>query len=97
MKIKKFFLFFFILMAVSVFADKSSDIDKEIKSLEEIKRGLESEALKFEDKAQRLQFQENRLQDAKKFWKMAEVNREAAKKVDEEIKEKKAAKARLMK
>ncbi|KPK32496.1 MAG: hypothetical protein AMS24_04100 [Chlamydiae bacterium SM23_39] len=97
MKIKNFFLFSFMLIAVSIFADKISDIDKEIQSLEETKRGLESEALRFEDKAQRLQFQENRLQDAKKFWRMAEVNREAAKKIDEEIKRKQSEKEKLMK
>jgi hypothetical protein len=67
----------------------NKEVDKEIEYLEDLKRGIEGKATLYENKAQRLQFESNQLFEAKKFWEMADQNREAAKEIQQKIDEKK--------
>jgi hypothetical protein len=57
--------------------------------LEDIKLGLEGKATLYENKAQRLQFNNNQLLESKKFWEMAKQNREEAQEIQKKIDEKK--------
>ncbi|NGX44743.1 MAG: hypothetical protein K1060chlam3_00918 [Candidatus Anoxychlamydiales bacterium] len=63
------------------------DIDKKINELEEMKRGYESKAIKQVNQAQRLQFIEGQLQEAKRYWKAAEDNRKIVTRIQKEIDE----------
>ena len=67
---------------------KLENIDREIQYLEDLKRGLESRAIKYENQAQRLQFDANQLAEAKRYWNLAEQNRKAVEEIDEKIKQK---------
>ena len=49
--------------------------------LEEVKKGYEAKANMYENRAQNLQFEENRLQDAKRFWRMADLQKKAAEEI----------------
>ena len=66
-------------------AKEGFKIDKEIEYLEDIKVGLEGRATKYENKAQYLQFNDKYLQEAKRYWKLAELNRKTAKEIDAQI------------
>ena len=68
---------------------KSSTIDEEIKYLEDVKRGYEAKATMYADRAQELQFEEDRLQDAKRYWRLSDLNKKAAEEVEKEIETKK--------
>lgn len=77
--------------------EKIAEINKEIEYLEEVKRGFESKAAQYENMAQELQFQNNNLQDAKRYWRMADANKEAAKEVEKKIEAKKKERDKLTK
>lgn len=68
---------------------KVEGIDREIQYLEDLKRGLEGRAIRYENQAQRLQFEKDQLIESKRFWNMAEQNRKASAELDQKIKEKK--------
>ena len=97
---KKIFFVYLMFVAFFVFSNpnaKITNIDKEIEYLEEVKRGFESKAAQYEDMAQELQFKNNNLQDAKRYWRMADANKEAAKKIDRKIQNIKKGKSKLLK
>ena len=73
-----------------------SELNKEINELEDFKAELEGKISRYEDKAQRLQFQDGRLQEAKKYWKMADTKRRALKEVDSKLIIKKKERAALL-
>jgi len=60
-------------------------IDEQIQQLEEMKRGYEGRALRHENLAQRLQFQQDELLTARRHWQLAKENREIAEKVQVQI------------
>ncbi|NGX33392.1 MAG: hypothetical protein K1060chlam4_01457 [Candidatus Anoxychlamydiales bacterium] len=71
----------------SVRYNSIEDIDRKINELEEMKRGYESKAIKQVNQAQRLQFIEGQLQEAKRYWRAAEDNRKIATRIQKEIDE----------
>lgn len=75
-------ILFFIL--VPLFA-QICDIDCRIQELEEEKRGYEARALKHEDRAEFLQFEDQATVETRQHLKMAEENRQKARLVQEEI------------
>jgi hypothetical protein len=68
---------------------KIEDLDMQIKYLEDLKLGLEGRAIRYENQAQRLQFDKDQLLEAKRFWNMADQNRKAAAELEQKIQEKK--------
>ncbi|NGX43976.1 MAG: hypothetical protein K1060chlam3_00134 [Candidatus Anoxychlamydiales bacterium] len=81
----------------SVRYDSVDDIDKKINELEEMKRGYEAKAIKQVNQAQRLQFIEGQLQEAKRYWRSAEDNRKIATRIQKEIDELKIERMKLQK
>ncbi len=71
-------------------------IDQRIAELEQMKRGYESKALYHDNQAQRLQFFEGQFSLAQKHAKLADANRDVAKKIQEEIDMLKARKKDLL-
>ena len=81
-----FLLGFQVFRGSGVHPDQEIDtINQEIERLEEVKVGFEAKALRHESAANRLQFQQGQYIIAKKHWEQAEINRLAAKKVQEQI------------
>ena len=72
-------------------------IDAEIAQLKDMKVGFEGKALRAEDQANRLQFEDNYGIETRKYYKIAAQNREKAAKVQEEIDKLEAEKERLLK
>ena len=60
-------------------------IDREIEMLEDKKRGYEAKALRAEDQAIRLQFQDQFQLETRAYWKIAEENRAKAAIMQERI------------
>lgn len=77
--------------------DSIEDIDKKINELQDMKRGYESKAIRQDNQAQRLQFIEGELQNAKRNWKLAEDNRKIALRIQKEIDELKVQRMQLQK
>ena len=75
---------------------KLEEVDKEIQYLEDLKLGLEGRATRYENQAQRLQFEKDQLIEAKRFWNMADQNRKAATELEKKIIEKKKERQQLM-
>jgi hypothetical protein len=63
----------------------SKKIDQRIEELKQMKKGYEAKAIYHDNQAQRLQFIEGQLQLAKNHMKLADANREVAKKIQSEI------------
>ena len=72
-------------------------LNNEIQYLEELKLGLEGRAVRYENQAQRLQFEKDQQIEAKRLWNMAAQNRQAAEELDKKIKEKKLQKEKFIK
>jgi hypothetical protein len=72
------------------------EIDKEIEYLQDLQRGLEGRATRYENKAQRFQFEQDKLVESKRFWKMAEQNRKAAADIQAQIDLKKDERKKLV-
>lgn len=68
------------------------EIDKRIEELKEKKLGYEGKALQFSNQAERFQFMEGELQTAKKYWKLAELNKKIADELQKEIDQLEASK-----
>lgn len=75
---------------------KIDEINKNIEYLEDARRGLESAAIKYENQAQRYQFNSDQLVEAKRFWKLAEQNRNAIKDIDKKLQDKRAERKKLI-
>ncbi len=60
-------------------------IDRQIEDLTDRKKGLESQALRHENQAQRLQFRQGELSTARKHWKIADQKRAKAAKIQKKI------------
>ena len=90
----------FILFSNSLFSkenknDKILIIEKQINELEEMKRGYESKAIKYANQAERLQFVSRELQTAKKYWVLAEENKQIADKLQKKIDDLKLTKSNM--
>ncbi len=82
--------FFFLGKGSLAFSSSSNEkkieqIDRQIESLMDKKRGLESQALRHENQAQRLQFRQGELATAKRHWKIAEEKRVKAAKIQKKV------------
>jgi hypothetical protein len=65
---------------------KSLDqIEKDLQELKDMKLGYEARAIRAEDQADRLQFEDNFVLETRRYYKIAEANRENAARVQEEI------------
>lgn len=107
----KFFLttmaFFFLLWGISaVSAEKRqappsvqaqiAEIDDQIRELEDMKRGYESRALRHDDQALRLQFNQEWNLEVRRHLELAEENRQKAAVVQQEIDRLKAKRKELI-
>jgi hypothetical protein len=72
-------------------------IDQRIDELKQMKRGYESKAVYHDNQSQRLQFDHGQLSLAQKHMKLADANRDVAKKIQEEIDLLEARKQTLLK
>ncbi|MEI6242694.1 MAG: hypothetical protein WCP39_04735 [Chlamydiota bacterium] len=70
--------------------------DQQIQELQNMKIGYEGKATRLENQAQRLQFMNKELSTSQKLWRLAESNREAAQKIQEEIDKLHAERSRLV-
>lgn len=95
-------LFFFVLLwgFVAYTAEGSEKriqkIDQQIEQLEAMKRGYEGKALRHEDQAEQLQFEMQSFLEARRHNQLAEENRQKAARVQKEIDELKAERAKLV-
>ncbi len=62
-----------------------SEIDRQIQELEDMKRGFEARALRHDDQAQRLQFEDRTVLETRRHNELAEENRSKAARVQQEI------------
>ena len=86
---KRFFLAALCLFACHGHADPYQDqieqIDTQIKELKEMKRGYEARALRAENQADRLQFEDHFVLETRRYYRIADENRAKAAKIQEEI------------
>ena len=100
---KRFFLltlsFFIILIAIDAYAEtrqqKVENIDAQIAELEDMKRGYESRALRHEDYATYLQFENQAWLETRRHIQIAEENRAKAAYLQERIDKLEAEKKKL--
>jgi len=78
----KIFLLFFFLLASN--AD-IVEIDAKIQELTEMKRGYEARALRHENQAERLQFEDKAFLEARRHIELAQENRQKAAVIQEQI------------
>jgi hypothetical protein len=86
----RFFLIFCCLsFFVPLFAANANqdllEIDAKIKELTEMKRGYEAKALRHENQAERLQFEDRALLETRRHLQLADENRQKAARIQEEI------------
>ena len=62
-----------------------AEIDRQLSELEGMKNGVEARALRHEDQAQRLQFEDRALLETRRHYELADENRAKAARVQEEI------------
>ncbi|MBF8262889.1 MAG: hypothetical protein HW387_554 [Parachlamydiales bacterium] len=79
------------------FDDRIEQIDGQIKELSDMKRGYEARAIRAEDQANRLQFEDHFVLETRRYYRIAEENREKAAKVQSEIDRLEAERAELIK
>lgn len=73
------------------------EIDRQIEELERMKRGYEARALRHDDQAQRLQFEDRAVLETRRHNDLAEENRLKAAKIQEEINRLQAERKKLLK
>ena len=86
---------FFAYTAETPKVTRMEQIDRQIEELENIKRGYLSKANRFDDQAERLQFQDRSLLESRRFSELAQQNREKAQRAQIEIDRLKAEKEQL--
>jgi type I restriction-modification system DNA methylase subunit len=70
-------------------------IDAQLDELRDMKRGYDARALRAEDQADRLQFEDHYVLETRRYYQIAEENRAKARRVQEEIDRLEAQKAKL--
>jgi chromosome segregation ATPase len=100
---KEIFLAVFICLTYAVWLGKNESmheriekIDVQIEQLKEQKRGFEGRAIRAENQADRLQFNDEFGLEARRLYRIADENREKAAKVQQEIDRLEAEKAQLI-
>lgn len=93
----KKWIFLFTVFSGLLFSSPAriAEIDNEIKELEKMRAGLQGKISKYENKAQRIQFQ-NRLQEAKRYWQAAEEAKKVVKEINVQIDVRKKEKRALL-
>lgn len=95
------FSFYLILWAVAGYSVTCSaevqSIDAQIEQLEAMKRGFEARALKHDDMAEYMQFDQQLVLETRRHLQIADENRAKAARVQEEIDRLKAKKEQLKK
>ncbi len=98
------FIAMFLIVSPPVWSVSSSatqeqiqQIDAQLLELKEMKRGYESRAIRAEDQASRLQFEDDFVLETRRYYRIADDNREKAAKIQEEIDRLEAQKAQLIK
>lgn len=82
---------FFVVWGVFSFASESpktariEQIDRQIEELENIKRGYLARASRFNDQAERLQFQDRSLLESRRLSELAQENTDKAARTQEQI------------
>jgi len=71
-------------------------LDRDIEELKLMKRGFEARALRAEDQAERLQFEDKFVLETRKYFRIAEANRQKAQRIQEEIDKLEKRKAELL-
>lgn len=77
--------------------ERIEQIDRQIKELSDMKRGYEARAIRAEDQANRLQFEDHFVLETRRYYRIADENRAKAAKVQEEIDRLEAEKAAMIK
>src|SRR3989344_5839035 len=92
MVVKKYFsvVLMLCLMGPWVWAEgrvdpKVQQLDRDIRELQEMKRGYEARALRHEDEAERLQFDDQTYLETRRHLQLAAENREKAEEIQKEI------------
>ncbi len=75
----------FVFAKAASWKQEVMQIDQQIKDLEELKRGYEAKALRLENQAERLQFKNSEYIIAKRYWELADENRQIAKRIQNDI------------
>src|SRR3990167_5401697 len=92
--------FFFLLWGLVAFTNESSKqiekIDNQIQELQEMKRGFESRALRHDNQAERLKFEDQAVLETRRHLELADENRAKAAAVQEEIDRLEAKKQQLL-
>jgi len=98
---KNFFLIAMCLFAclgyAEVYQDQIEQIDAQIKELKEMKRGYVARALRAENQADRLQFEDHFVLETRRYYRIADENRAKAAKIQEEIDRLETLRAGLLK
>lgn len=83
------FTFFLVIWGFSVYSSSKSEqiqqIDGEIKELEEMKRGYEARALRHENQAEYLQFDQQAVLETRRHLQLAQENKNKAELVQEQV------------
>ncbi|HEX5034423.1 MAG TPA: hypothetical protein VFW62_08095 [bacterium] len=90
------FLLLWAFVAYPSEEEKVRALDRRIEQLEEMKRGYESRALRHENQAERLQFDNQAVLETRRHIQLAEENREKAALIQEEIDRLKAEREKLL-
>lgn len=72
------------------------EIDRKISELRSMKRGYEARALRHEDQAQRLQFEDRAVLETRRHNELADENRQKADKIQQEIDRLQAERRKLL-
>ena len=72
------------------------ELDKQITELKEMKLGYESKAVRHINQAQRLQFVQGEQLTAKRYWELAEENKQIAEHIQKDIDELEAQKKSIL-
>jgi hypothetical protein len=77
-------------------AQEVADIDEQILELENMKRGYIAKALRHEDQAERMQFENSMWLEARRHWELAAENRQMAARIQVEIDRLKAKRLQIL-
>lgn len=96
MKFAILFLACFCAIQANLDCNQIERIDQQIEQLREMKRGYESHAIRAQDQADRLQFEDHFVLETRRYYRIADQNREKAEKVQEMIDRLEAEKEELL-
>lgn len=80
----------------SSWEEEVAELDKQIEALKKMKRGYESRAIRQINQAQRLQFTQGEQLTAKRYWELAEENKQIAEHIQKDIDQLEAEKKSIL-